>query len=288
MTPEVHRNPLTNRDAPGVMLPEVCRVLSNDAETHDTFTLRLERESGEPFEFLPGQFNMLYGFGMGESAISISGDPEKNGTLIHTIRRVGTVTRALSELNPGDTIGIRGPFGSAWPVDRMFGRDLVFLAGGIGLAPLRPAIYYALNHRERYGKIVILIGARSPKDVIFAREIEQWSEKDGVEIRISVDRATPDWKQHVGVVTHLIAKGGFDPARSSAMMCGPEIMMRYAILELNRRGMDDSGIFLTMERNMKCAVGFCGHCQLGPAFICRDGPVFRYDHFKTWFNQREL
>ena len=288
MMPEVHQNPLTNRESEASMVPEAWRVVANDWENHDTFTLQLERDSGGPFAFLPGQFNMLYGFGRGESAISISGADEESGTLYHTIRRVGTVTRALSELNPGDTVGLRGPFGSAWPVERLFGRDLVFIAGGIGLAPLRPAIRYALAHRERYGNIVILIGARSPEDVVFSAEIDQWSGMEGVETRVSVDRATPDWKRNVGVVTNLIAKADFEPSNSAAMICGPEIMMRYAILELNKRGMDDAGIFLTMERNMKCAVGFCGHCQLGPEFICRDGPVFRYDHFKHWFSQREL
>lgn len=287
MMPEAHTNPLSNPDQ-GSMLPEVCRVAANDWENHDTFTLRLERDSGEKFAFLPGQFNMLYGFGMGESAISISGDPGETGALYHTIRRVGTVTRALSELQPGDTVGVRGPFGSAWPVDRLFGHDLVFVAGGIGLAPLRPAIYYALAHRERYGTIVILNGARSPADLIFSQEIDLWSAMAGIETRVSVDRSTPDWKRNVGVVSNLISKAGFDPAKSAAMICGPEIMMRYAILELNKRGVDDASVFLSMERNMKCAVGFCGHCQLGPEFICRDGPVFRYDHLKRWFSQREL
>ena len=162
------------------------------------------------------------------------------------------------------------------------------IAGGIGLAPLRPAIYYALNHRERYGKIVILLGARSPEDVIFASEIESWTDLEDIETRVSVDRATPTWRRNVGVVTNLISKADFAPENAIAMICGPEIMMRYSIIELQKRGMGDSQVFLTMERNMKCAVGFCGHCQLGPEFICRDGPVFRYDRLKYWFSQREI
>ncbi len=269
------------------MLPLSCRVAANDWETHDTFTLRLEPPEGS-FDFSPGQFNMLYGFGMGESAISISGDPAETGELIHTIRRVGTVTSALAELNPGDSLGLRGPFGSSWPVERMHGHDLIFLAGGIGVAPLRPAIYYALAHRERYGNIVILLGARTPDDIVFASEIDAWTNTEGIEARVSVDCATQEWKRNVGVVTNLISKASFGPEKAIAMICGPEIMMRYSILELAKRGIGDAQIFLTMERNMKCAIGFCGHCQLGPEFICRDGPVFRYDRLKHWFSQREV
>ena len=272
-----------------MMVPEAWTVAERWAETDDTFTLRLAPPEGRTsFDFLSGQFNMLYGFGTGESAISISGDPGETDTLIHTIRSVGTVTQSLAALRPGDSLGVRGPFGSAWPVERMFGHDLIFLAGGIGLAPLRPAIRYALTHRKRYGNIVILLGARSPEDIIFAEEIEAWTATAGIETRVSVDRATPDWPRNVGVVTNLIPKAKFDPCNAIAMICGPEIMMRYSIVELHKRGLDDTQIFLTMERNMKCAVGFCGHCQLGPEFICRDGPVFRYDRIKPWFSQREL
>jgi len=274
-----------------VMLPECWQVVENRWETHDTFTLRLQppASSLQPKAwFLPGQFNMLYAFGTGESAISISGDPAHPGELIHTIRRVGIVTEALSRLEPGDSLGVRGPFGSAWPVEEMRGHDVVFLAGGIGLAPLRPAIYHVLANRPDYGKVVILLGARTPADIIFAAELESWIATSGIEVHLTVDRSGDGWNQHVGVVTNLIPRAGFDPDRAVAMICGPEIMMRYSILALNQRGVADERIFVTMERNMKCAVGFCGHCQFGPEFICRDGPVFRYDRLKPWFLQREL
>lgn len=289
MIPRVQKAGMPRLHGADPMIPAAFRVAANEPENHDTFTLRLDPSAGAaPCKFAPGQFNMLYAFGAGESAISLSGDPSISGTFTHTIRRVGTVTTALSALRPGDTLGVRGPFGSAWPVERMFGHDLVFVAGGIGLAPLRPAILYALAHRERYGRIVILVGARSPEDVIFTGDIDAWTNTGGIETRVSVDHATPGWTRNVGVVTGLIPRASFRGEKAVAMICGPEIMMRYAIVALQQAGLGDSRIFLTMERNMKCAVGFCGHCQLGPEFICRDGPVFRYDQIKLWFSQREL
>jgi NAD(P)H-flavin reductase len=271
------------------MLPEPWVVVSRVEENADTFTMELRpAEGGSLRPFAPGQFNMLYAFGTGESAISISGSPENSDTLVHTIRRVGTVTSALDRLAPGDTIGLRGPFGSAWPIGELPGRDLVFVAGGIGLAPLRPAILHALAHRSDYGRIVILAGARSPEDLIFHDELLQWSGEPEVEVKLTVDRAGIDWYHHVGVVTTLIPQVSFDPENAVAMVCGPEIMMRFTAVELTKIGLPDSRLFVTLERNMKCAVGICGHCQFGPEFICRDGPVFRYDHIDHWFSQREV
>jgi NAD(P)H-flavin reductase len=272
------------------MLPSPWRVADRWEETHDTFTLALEPAAGGvPMEFAPGQFNMLYAFGAGESAISISGDPAaEEGRLIHTIRRVGTVTSALSRLRRGDSLGVRGPFGAPWPMEELRGRDLVFVAGGIGLAPLRPAIYHALSHRADYGKIVILTGARAPEDVLYPGELDRWRSLDGVECRLTVDRAGEGWTRNVGVVTKLIPMAKFDPANAAALICGPEIMMRYTAIELRNRGLTDDRIHITMERNMKCAVAFCGHCQLGPEFICKDGPVFRFDRIAFWFAQREV
>lgn len=272
------------------MTPSPWRVADRWDETHDIFTLALEPAAGvEPMRFAPGQFNMLYAFGAGESAISISGDPSvKDGRLIHTVRRVGVVTAALSRLRAGDQLGVRGPFGTPWPMAEVRGRDLVFVAGGIGLAPLRPAIFHALANRGDYGRVVILAGARAPEDVLFAEELDRWKTLDGVECRLTVDRAEEGWSRSVGVVTKLIPKADFDPARAAAMICGPEIMMRYTAIELRKRGLTDDRIFMTMERNMKCAVAFCGHCQLGPEFICKDGPVFRFDRIAFWFAQREI
>ena len=272
------------------MIPNPWRVINRWEETHDVFSLQLEPvEAKEPLLFAPGQFNMLYAFGAGESAISISGDPnDKSGLLTHTIRRVGNVTTALSRLQKGDQIGLRGPFGNPWPMHDLHGRDLVFIAGGIGLAPLRPAIYHALSHRSDYGRIVVLAGAREPGDILFAAELDQWKALEGVESRLTVDRAEDGWTRSVGVVTRLIPKAEFDPANVAALICGPEIMMRYTRTELRNRGVTDDRIFVTMERNMKCAVAFCGHCQLGPEFVCKDGPVFRFDRIAFWFAQREV
>jgi NAD(P)H-flavin reductase len=273
----------------GSMLPVPFAVVSRHEETADTFTIALRPVKGGPApRFAPGQFHMLYAFGTGESAISISGSPEENDVLLHTIRRVGTVTSALDRLAPGDVVGLRGPFGSAWPMDEARGRDLVFVSGGIGLAPLRPAILHALAHRADYGRIVILAGARSPADVIYHDELHEWMKRPDTEVRLTVDRADPGWPHHVGVVTTLIQRAGFDASNAVAMVCGPEIMMRFTAVELSKSGLADERVFVTLERNMKCAVGFCGHCQFGPEFICRDGPVFRHDRIRHWFSQREV
>lgn len=272
------------------MMPAPWRIVERHEDTHDVFTLSLEpTDPANAMRFLPGQFNMLYAFGGGESAISISGDPGvAGGSLVHTIRRVGTVTTALSLLQVGDQVGVRGPFGNPWPMEEMHGRDLVFIAGGIGLAPLRPAIYHALAHRQNYGRIIILAGARAAEDVLYADELIHWKTLDGVDCRLTVDHASEGWTRNVGVVTTLIPKVSFDPANTATLICGPEIMMRYCAIEMRNRGLTDEQIYVTMERNMKCAVGFCGHCQLGPEFICKDGPVFRFDHIAFWFNQREV
>lgn len=271
------------------MLPEPYRIERVRRETHDTFTLELKSMNGAPaMSFAPGQFNMLYVFGAGESAISISGDSVINDRFIHTVRAVGTVTRAMQKLNRGDVIGLRGPFGRGWPLQEAEGRDVVIVTGGIGLAPLRPVIYYALAQREKYGRFVLLYGARTPRDLLYAHELEKWRGQFHLAVEVTLDTATSAWRGNVGVVTTLIPDAPFDPLNAVAMMCGPEVMMRFTVLELQRRGMSDEQIYLSLERNMKCAIGFCGHCQFGPTFICKDGPVFRYDRIKAWLGKREI
>lgn len=270
------------------MLPRLYQVQRTHKETHETFTLELTPEDGQPLVFTPGQFNMLYAFGMGECAISISGDPADSSKLMHTTRIVGTVTTALSKLRPGDVLGIRGPFGRGWSMDLAEGNDVVFVAGGIGLAPLRPAICHVLNHREKYGKVVLLLGTRTPQDIVFRRDLQKWRSRLDVEVLVTVDRAESGWQGNVGVVTGLIRRAPFDRLNTIAMICGPEIMMQFTVMELLKRGVPAEKIYVTMERNMKCAIGFCGHCQLGPNFLCQDGPVFRYDEIKFWFEQREF
>lgn len=258
-------------------------------ESYDTFTLELTYPDDKtPFEFEPGQFNMLYVFGVGEVPISISGDPTNPEKLIHTTRAVGTVTKAMSLLKKDDFIGVRGPFGNSWPVEVAEGYDVVFVAGGIGLAPLRPALYKVLSRREKYGKVVLLYGTRSPEDILFRKELEQWRSRFDLEVHVTVDYADAQWRGNVGLVTKLIAKAPFDPLHTMSMVCGPEVMMRFTAIEMLKRGLDAQHVFLTMERNMKCATGFCGHCQFGPHFICKDGPVFPYSRIADMMTQWEV
>lgn len=272
-----------------IMLPVPHRIERVRRETHDVFTLELRPvNSARVMEFAPGQFNMLYAFGTGESAISISGDPHQPDKLIHTIRAVGTVTNAMQKLKRGDVIGVRGPFGSAWPVVEAEGSDIVIVTGGIGLAPLRPVIYHVLANRQKYGRFVLLFGARSPRDLLFARELEKWRGQFDFAVEVTLDTASSDWRGNVGVVTTLIPRATFDPRDSVAMICGPEVMMRFTVQELTKRGVTTDRIFVTMERNMKCAVGFCGHCQYGAHFVCKDGPVFRFDRIAGLFGKREI
>jgi NAD(P)H-flavin reductase len=275
--------------AQDVMQPTPFRVLRNWAETADTFTMEIApADAKRGFSFAAGQFNMLYGFGVGEVPISISGDPTKPLPLVHTTRAVGMVTHALRRLKKDDRIGVRGPFGTSWPLDKAKGGDVVLVAGGIGLAPVRPALYEILARRQEYGQVALLYGTRTPQDLLYPKELEPWRGRFDLEVGITVDRATPGWRGHVGVVTRLITRAAFDPSKAVAIVCGPEIMMRYAVMELQKRGVLDSSIYLSLERNMKCGVGLCGHCQFGPAFICKDGPVFRYDAVRDWLRKREI
>jgi NAD(P)H-flavin reductase len=270
-------------------IPSPYRLTKVHRETRDTFTLRLAPLNGaERAAFAPGQFNMVYLFGAGEVPISLSGDPARADMLVHTIRAVGSVTNGICRLKRGSVLGIRGPFGSHWPVEEAIGHDVVLLAGGLGLAPLRPALYHLLAHRSSYGRIVLLYGARTPQDRLFQRELDQWSGRPDLKVDQVVDTATPAWRGHVGVMTMLVTRERFDALRTMALICGPEVMMRFTVMELQKRGMPLESIFISMERNMKCAVGFCGRCQFGPTFVCKDGPVFRYDRIAPFFNIREI
>jgi NAD(P)H-flavin reductase len=271
------------------MRPEPFVVRHVTKETGDTFTLTLAPVGGPKFRpFAPGQFNMLYVFGVGEVPISISGDPARPEILVHTIRAVGATTRAMQKLEKGDWVGVRGPFGTAWPVDQAHGHDVILISGGIGLAPIRPAIYHVLLHRALYGRVVILYGARTPRDMLYPKELREWRSRFDVVVDVTVDRATMEWQGAVGVVTKMVQRSPFDPQSAMAFICGPEVMIRYAAQALEQRGTSPSSIFVSMERNMKCAVGVCGHCQFGPWFVCKDGPVFRYDGIQRFFGLREV
>jgi NAD(P)H-flavin reductase len=248
----------------------------------------LELTPTSAFGFVPGQFNMLYMFGLGEVAISLSGDPAEENRVVHTVRGVGAVSQAIIRLRRNDVLGVRGPYGSYWPVLDSEGSDVVIVAGGLGLAPLRPVIYHLLAHRERYDRIVVLYGARGPADILYRQELEAWRRRLDVDIAVTVDHAAADWRGNVGVVPGLIPGAAVNPDHAVAMVCGPEIMMRFTIDALRQRGLAMDQIFVSMERNMKCATGSCGHCQFGPAFVCRDGPVFRFDRIAQFFNIREI
>ena len=268
------------------MLPRFERVSRVRRELADVWTIEIDTPAG--FPFAAGQFNMLYVHGVGEAAISISGDPAEPDRLVHTIRAVGKVSQALTRLEPGNRVGVRGPFGRGWRVDTAAGADVVVVAGGLGLAPLRPAIYNILGERKRYGRFFLLNGARSPADLLYRRQLETWRRRLDLEIAVTVDHAGGDWRGNVGVVTTLIGRAGFDPRQTVALVCGPEIMMRYAAAAFAKAGLADAAIHVSMERNMKCAIGHCGHCQFATSLVCRDGPVYSYDRIRTLLGIPEI
>lgn len=277
-----------SRVAPrGAMTPVPYRVVGRSRETADTWTLALEplRDSVAP---RPGQFDMLYALGVGEVPISTSGDPVQHGHLTHTIRAVGAVTERLCAAEPGSIVGVRGPFGTTWPLDEAAGADLVIVAGGIGLAPLRPVVLDVLARRGAFGSVSVLVGARTPADLLFRDDLEQWRSRFDLDVDVTVDVADPEWRGRVGVVTTLLPRAAFDPERTRAFVCGPEIMMTYAARALRDRGVPRERIWVSLERNMHCGLGHCGHCQLGPYLICRDGPVFRLDDVERFTEVREL
>lgn len=270
------------------MVPHPCRVEQVTKETPDTFTLALAPERDSQEHFQPGQFSMLWVFGVGELPISISGNPAQSDRLVYTVRSVGQATHALVSQRVGSGVGVRGPFGNGWPLDAAKGRDVIIVAGGIGLAPLRPLIYEVLGNRQDYGRLVVLYGARSPRELLYRKELASWTRQHETQVLVAVDYGGLGWRGHVGVVTTLFKYARLKPSRSIAMVCGPEIMMRFVTRELQNQGLAQEDIYLSMERNMKCGVGFCGHCQYGPHFICKDGPVFRYERIRKLLDQYEL
>jgi NAD(P)H-flavin reductase len=271
------------------MVPSPYRVERVHWETHDTYTLDLVAESGAAMHFEPGQFTMLSAPGVGEVPISISGDPAFPEVLTHTIRSVGSVTAALGSVDPGTRLGVRGPFGTPWPLPAAEGRDVLVVAGGIGLAPLRPIVYSLLSDRASYGRdVAVLYGARTPDDLLYLEELGTWRARLDTEVEVTVDRADASWRGDVGVVTNLITWLRFNPLRAIAMVCGPDIMMRFVADELQARGMTADRIYVSLERNMKCGIGLCGHCQFSSRFVCRDGPVVAWDRVVGLLSMREV
>ncbi len=268
------------------MMPRPLSVLHRVEEYPGTVTLQLGAADNQPLPaFLPGQFNMLYAFGCGEVPISFSSMAPADGRYCHTIKTLGAATGALTKLRPGDSVGVRGPFGHGWPVAKMAGRDVIIIAGGLGLAPLRPVIQALLNELNTTGNMRLFYGARQPSELLYRDELAQWSKLFAVQT--TVDMADARWRGHIGNVNSVLTPSMF-PSNSIALVCGPEVMMRYAIGELLKKQLPPEAIYLSMERNMKCATGHCGHCQWGPQFVCKDGPVFCYRDIQDWFHIREL
>ena len=273
-----------------LLMPYWAKIQEIKRETNDvsTYWLSFEDEAiRNKYQFAEGQFNMLYIPGYGEAAISISSDPNTPKNIGHTIRFVGNVTNEINRLRPGDKIGLRGPFGTAWPVENHKGYDFVLAAGGIGLAPLRPAIYKIINNREDYGEVTIIYGARSPKELLYQNEYEEWKEH-GIEVITTVDRADDQWQGLVGVVPMQFYRLRLNTEKTLVFSCGPEIMMRFVVFEGLARRIPQEKIYLSLERNMKCGQGSCGHCQIGPYFICKEGPVYRFDQLEPYFNLEDL
>jgi NAD(P)H-flavin reductase len=259
------------------MAPNPYRVRSRVVESPDSATLCLEPVGEVLPTPQPGEFMMLYAFGVGEAAISISGDPTvTDGSITHTIRAVGAVSRALHDAQPGTIIGVRGPFGTTWGLDDAAGRDLVMVAGGVGLCPLRPAVLGALDQRSQYGKVTLIVGARSQADFVFAAQLEKWADDPQIELHVTVDVPVQGWHGEVGLVTEPLRRLALDPDRTTAFLCGPEPMLRFGAEALTAKGLAPSDIRVSLERNMQCGIGLCGHCQLGPLLLCRDGPVVGY------------
>ncbi len=271
------------------MAPVPYRVRSRIVESPDSATLCLEPVAESLRAPQPGEFMMLYAFGVGEAAISISGDPTvTDGSITHTIRAVGAVSRALHNAEPGSVVGVRGPFGTTWGLEEAAGRDLVMVAGGVGLCPLRPAVLGALAGRSRYGKVTLVVGARSRADFVFAEQLEKWAEDPQIELHVTVDVPVQGWRGEVGLVTEPLHRLTLDPDRTTAFLCGPEPMLRFGAEALLAKGLPAQNIRVSLERNMQCGIGWCGHCQLGPLLLCRDGPVVGYDVAGPLLSVKEL
>ena len=269
------------------MIPALFRVDARKEEFSGTFTLGIRREGeSAPPRFKPGQFNMLYAFGTGEVAISLSGSPADTGVYQHTIRSQGLATQALARLQKGDAIGVRGPFGCGWPIDTVAGREVLIIAGGVGMAPLRPLLYSLRDKAHGAARVRLFYGARHPDEILYRSELERWA--DSLDITLTVDQGDSTWRGRVGVITQPLETADINGGKAVAFLCGPEVMMRFCIQTLLTKGLSESDIYLSMERNMKCATGLCGHCQWGPNFVCKDGPVFSYGSVRSWFNLRAL
>ena len=265
-----------NEFDPWCVFPATIHEIVDEAPGIRSYSISIQNETAG-YSAEPGQFNMLYLPGVGEAAMSISKISGGREKIMHTVRTVGNLTRTLATLSAGASLGLRGPFGSHWPIESYPGRDLIIVAGGIGLAPLRPLVHTICDQRDRYGTVSLLIGTRTPADLLYEAEFASWMAA-GIDVQLTVDRANQGWTGHIGVVTLLLQRLPISSLEQSVLFtCGPEVMMNYAIRTAVERGLKRTDILLSLERNMNCAIGHCGHCQFGPHFICKDGPVLRYD-----------
>lgn len=271
-----------------IYLPHPAKIISNTQESSTIFTLKSQFMDSKQHavDFTPGQFNMIYLYGVGEVAISISSDPTEKNYLSHTIRAVGRVTKALQALQPGDHIGIRGPYGQGWPLTLAEGKDIIIVTGGLGCAPTVSVINYVLARRNDYGTLSILQGVKHSDDLIFKKQYTKWQKHIDTRVYIAADYAGPQWPWSIGYVTDMLKDVSINPDRTIAMICGPEMMMHAAIDTLVKKRMPEESIYLSMERNMACGIGQCGHCQYGGLFVCKDGPVFAYPAIKALFCEK--
>lgn len=242
---------------------------------------KIELPGGRDLGHEPGQFVMVSIPGVGEAPISISSSPTQKGYFELVVRNAGKVTGALHNLAIGSTVGIRGPFGTGFPVDSFKGNSLLFVCGGLGIVPLRSLINYVLDKREDFGNIEILLGCKEPRSLLFKDEIERWQKTAGISFSCTVDRGSPDWKGNVGLITSLIPSAKIDPAKTFSVVCGPPIMYKFVLFELLNRQIPADKIYVSLERHMKCGVGKCGHCQIEELYCCKDGPVFSYEKIKN-------
>jgi NAD(P)H-flavin reductase len=272
-------------------MPVPARILEVRTENFNTRTFKMQfvdEEIRRRYRFTPGQFNMVYLPGVGEAAFSMSSHPDRTDTLDHTIRTVGSVTRAMERLNQGGLVGLRGPFGKGWPLELLRGKDVVIIAGGIGIAPLRPVIYWLLDHRDWSGRVVLLYGCRTPEDRVFAPELEQWEREGAIEVLVTVDNATQDWVGPVGVVTHLVQRIKVSATRTVVLVCGPKILNRVAAWNFLQIHVPPDQVYVSLERNMNCGFARCGHCQFGARFVCTDGPVFCFAEIADIFTREDM
>jgi NAD(P)H-flavin reductase len=271
---------------PYLIQPATIVEKIREAEDIDTYRLRfVDEQVRRSYRFAAGQFNMVYLFGVGEVAISIVSDPDEPESLDHTIRVVGRVTKAIAGLQPGNELGIRGPFGRGWPLEGIRGKDIVIVTGGLGCAPVVGAIEYIFRRRNQYGAVTILHGVKTPHDLLFRERFDAWRRHPDTQVLLTSDQPDKTWRYHVGVVTELFEQVTVDPARTVVLMCGPEIMMRLGVPILMQRGIPATAIYASLERHMECGIGLCGRCQMGPYFLCKDGPVMSYDQAAPWLGK---